>query len=408
LIERYGGRNASVGIVRLKRDIGSRSNVGVIATGYDFAGRKNRVGGVDGRAALGEKTVVTFQLIGTATRGKFYDAERDEERERTGSGLGYFARVERTGRHLNLTLTGQGLSPDYRADVGFTTQTNANRWGLTARYNSEPQEGAALVSWSLENRGLAQFDWQGRMKFSYQYPQVFLNFKRQTYVNIWTYAIYSRLLEEEFGARRTAAHRGAFFGAPERQTFYKGFGVEAGTTPGKKYSASVIVERVWNNFDYDFGAGPRFPRVSPAALTDPDAALDPGGGNGLEVIGAFNWQPSDGLRVTMNYTRSRLVRNDTRLVAYDQSLYNVRVTRQFTRFIFARGRVDYDTLMSSLRGQLVVGWTPSPGRSLYVGYNDDLNRAGYSPLTNRYEGGLKRNSRTVFVKMSYLLRRSLQ
>jgi hypothetical protein len=405
-IERFIDRNASVGILRLKRDIGSRSNVGLIATSYNFIEQHNQLAGVDGRFAFNPSTVLSFQLIGTTSRTNFYDPDRDENIYRTGNGFGYFTRLERTGRHLNLTLTGQGLTPDYRADVGFTTETNANRWGLTARYNSEPRPGAMLVSWSLENRSLAQFDWQGRMKFSYQYPQLFLNFKRQTYVNIWSYGIYSRLLEEEFGARRTATHQGAFFGAPERQTFYKGLGVEAGTTPSEKYSASIIVERVWNNFDYDFGAGPRFPRVSPAALMDPAAPLDPGTGDGLEVLAAFNWQPTDGLRLTFNYINSRLVRNDTRRVAFNQNLYNMRVTHQFTRFTFARARVDYDSLRSNIRGQFLLGWTPNPGTSFYVGYNDDLNRAGYNPFTNQYEPGLRRNSRTFFLKMSYLFCRN--
>jgi hypothetical protein len=44
---------------------------------------------------------------------------------------------------------------------------------------------------------------------------------------------------------------------------------------------------------------------------------------------------------------------------------------------------------------------------LYVGYNDDFNYNGYSPFTDQFERGLRRNQRTFFVKMSYLLRRGL-
>ncbi|MBA2647292.1 MAG: hypothetical protein H0U81_10885, partial [Pyrinomonadaceae bacterium] len=42
----------------------------------------------------------------------------------------------------------------------------------------------------------------------------------------------------------------------------------------------------------------------------------------------------------------------------------------------------------------------------YVGYNDDINRNGYSPFTNQLEPGFRRNGRTFFIKMSYLFRRS--
>ena len=78
----------------------------------------------------------------------------------------------------------------------------------------------------------------------------------------------------------------------------------------------------------------------------------------------------------------------------------------FTRFLFARGRVDYDSLASNVKGQFLLGWTPNPGTAFYVGYNDDLNRNGFSPFTGRLEPGFRRNGRTFFIKMSYLIRRS--
>jgi hypothetical protein len=108
----------------------------------------------------------------------------------------------------------------------------------------------------------------------------------------------------------------------------------------------------------------------------------------------------------LNYVKSRLRRYDTRLVAFDDNIYALRGTYQFTRFIFARARVDYDTLAANIRGQFLLGWTPNPGTALYVGYNDDLNRNGFNPFTADLEPGFRRNGRTFFVKMSYLLRKS--
>jgi hypothetical protein len=63
-----------------------------------------------------------------------------------------------------------------------------------------------------------------------------------------------------------------------------------------------------------------------------------------------------------------------------------------------------------VRGQFLLGWTPIPGTSLYAGYTDDLTRGD---LYSRHDpdggdGGLVRNGRTVFVKMSYLVRRTWQ
>ena len=78
-----------------------------------------------------------------------------------------------------------------------------------------------------------------------------------------------------------------------------------------------------------------------------------------------------------------------------------------TRFVFARAWLDYDSLASSVRGQYLFGWTPSPGTALYVGYNDDMNYNGFNPFTDLHESGFRRNGRTFFVKTSYLFRRSI-
>lgn len=65
-------------------------------------------------------------------------------------------------------------------------------------------------------------------------------------------------------------------------------------------------------------------------------------------------------------------------------------------------------LGSRVRGQFLFGWTPNPGTSFYPGYNDDMNYRGFSPFTDRYEPGLPRNGRTFFLKMSYLIRKSIK
>ena len=94
-------------------------------------------------------------------------------------------------------------------------------------------------------------------------------------------------------------------------------------------------------------------------------------------------------------------------MAFDDNLFSSRTTYQFTRFLFARARLDYLTLSSRVRGQYLIGWTPSPGTSFYAGYNDDMNYDGFSPFTGIREDGLRLNGRTFFIKTSYLFRRSL-
>ncbi|HEX6187563.1 MAG TPA: hypothetical protein VFZ40_05760, partial [Pyrinomonadaceae bacterium] len=59
-----------------------------------------------------------------------------------------------------------------------------------------------------------------------------------------------------------------------------------------------------------------------------------------------------------------------------------------------------------VRGQFLLGWTPNPGTAFYAGYNDDLNRNGFNRFTGDLEPGFRRNGRTFFIKMSYLIRKS--
>ncbi len=120
---------------------------------------------------------------------------------------------------------------------------------------------------------------------------------------------------------------------------------------------------------------------------------------------SVTYQPSTPLNLTLSFTKQRLRRNDTHLLAFDENIVSMRGTYQFTRFIFARGRIDFDSIASNIKGQFLFGWTPNPGTALHIGYNGDINRNGFSPFTNQLEPGFRRNGRTFFIKMSYLFRR---
>ena len=121
----------------------------------------------------------------------------------------------------------------------------------------------------------------------------------------------------------------------------------------------------------------------------------------------MSYQVSTPLNIGFNFTKERLRRFDTGLLAFDANIASLKSTYQFTRFIFARGRIDYDSVAANFKGQFLFGWTPNPGTAFYVGYNDDVNRHGYNPFSGQLEPGLRRNNRTFFVKMSYLFRRSI-
>ena len=175
--------------------------------------------------------------------------------------------------------------------------------------------------------------------------------------------------------------------------------------------------------EYDFGAGPEGHRASRAYLdhiafcgANPSEcvgenarrppSLDPGPGDQLMIESTIRYQPTQAFQTQLNFTKRRMVRNDTGVLAFDDNLFSSRSIYQFSRSTFARLRLDYSTLNRRLSPQLVVGWTPSPGTALYAGYTDDFNHSTLNPFTRIREPGLVSNGRTFFIKMSYLFRKS--
>ena len=397
---RFIDKNAHLGILRLKRDVGAESSIGLIATTYNFIEKHNHLAGFDGQFRLNPKTTFSFQLLGTSSRRFFFDPQQGQSDYRTGNGFAYYLKYDRGGRHLTYSLTGSGRTEDYRADLGFTQRRNTNREDFIISYDSEPKPDGKLVSWKYSHSAGINFDWQGRTQSLNNTSRFLVNLQRQSAVLFGYTNGYERLFETEFGPV------GTFLGDPERSTSRQSVSVVGVTTPSKQLSVNFTVNHIWNSFDLDGGAGSKFPRVSPAALLDPNALQDPGPGREFLADVNITYQPTSTLRCDFGYTKDRLVRSDTGLVAFDDNIYALRSTYQFSAFTFVRARIDYDSLEANLRGQFLLGWTPNPGTSFYIGYNDDLNHNGFNPFTAQLEPGFRRNGRTFFVKMSYLIRRT--
>jgi hypothetical protein len=435
-VERFVGKNAYIGVARVKHDIGRESSIGAFATTYSFIERHNQVGGVDGRFKLDPKTFATFELVGTTSRTFFRDPDLDpnltfpanhptspgdpvfpnQQIYRTGNGFGYNWVLDYTGRHFGYQFNGFGRTRDYRTDVGFTQQNNTNDTFGAIRLSTEPNPKAKLTKITFRNFSDFQFNWQGHSQSWSDGSNLEFNFAHQTFLQLQTNFGFERIFEDEFGARRGFARptgafiNGAFAGDDdERQTRQKTVAVYAERQFNKQFYAYGFVGTRRGVFDFDFGAGPNFPRVSPTALNlGQGAPLDPGAANSFDINTGFNYKPTNALNLSLDYTKARLTRRDTHLTAFDDNIYVARGTYQFTRYTFARARIDYDTLAANARGQFLLGWTPNPGTAFYLGYNDDLNRNGFNPFTGQLEPGFRRNGRTFFIKMSYLFRRSFE
>jgi hypothetical protein len=435
---RFLDKNASVGILRLKRDVGKADSfIGFLGTYRRFVDTNNLVGGFDGRFRLDKLTTFSWQVLGTRSRQPFFFPEQGQILDRKENGFIYALDYNNNGRHFGHEFSMVGRTRYYQADVGFNRRTNTNNPNWFIRYNSEPKSKATLVSWRVYTDFSANFDWQGRSQNANNETQFQWRLKRETFIGVGVEKGYERVFESEFGAKRQPGsncvnnNTCTFAGNDnERSTSNRGLYLYAESVPAKKYRFNFFANRRWGTLDYDFGAGLKYPRVSPGALATAEAAAahlcdpappgappkvlppvcfapqDPGPGDFLHIDGGITFQPTAALSATLNFTKERLKRYDTGLVAFDDNIVSLRSTYQFNRFLFARGRIDFDSLASNVKGQFLFGYTPNPGTAFYAGYNDDLNRRGFNPFSGALEPGFRRNGRTFFVKMSYLFRKS--
>ncbi len=283
---RFLDKNAHSAVLRLKRDVGAESSIGFIGTTYNFIENHNHLGGFDGKFRLNPKTVLSFQLLGTNTRTFFFDRDQNDFVYRTGNGFGYYVNYNRGGRHLSYNFSGSGRTRNYRAELGFTRRINTNREDFVVNYDSEPKPNGKLVSWRYSHNVGINFDWRGRSQAWNNTPRFTINLQRETSLTFGYSHGYERLFEQEFGPV------GTFLNHPERSSPRQTVIFTGETTPSKQFSIALDFNYIWNSFDFDLGAGPKFPRVSPPALVDQNAPLDPGPGKELRAAVNVTYQPT--------------------------------------------------------------------------------------------------------------------
>lgn len=412
-------KNALFAVLRVKRDFGANNNVGFFSTARTWPQNRNFVGGFDGTFKLNPKTVMTFQALGTHSRKNFYNPLIDGREYRTGNGFGYHWDLDYTTDTHGWYASFVGRTSDYRADSGFTRRVNTNQAFFANRFSTKSKPNAPIIRLNTNQFFRYTFDWDGRIQYALAGANVNASLQGNTFIYFEAGTQFEKLYESEFGGDRRGIRRngmpveGAFFGSPTRSAQQPYLSFNAEKRFNKRFSMYGFVGSIFGAFDFDFGAGNRFPRRSPAYLAwvaggrqGPPPALDPGKGWQFDAEVGFEYKPTDPLRFSLNYTKSQLTRSDNKEVAFDTNIFTLRSTYQFTRFTFVRARWDYDSLRSNVAGQLLFGWNPNPGTAFYVGYNDNFNYNGFNPFTGQYEPRLERNSRTFFIRASYLFRKS--
>nr|MCU0238732.1 carbohydrate binding family 9 domain-containing protein [Pyrinomonadaceae bacterium] len=395
-------KKAYAGIVRFKRDIGKDSNIGFLATHRSYPERHNTVAGFDWNWRIDKDSEFRGQVLGSTSKTNFYNPEINNREYRIGNAITYNYNYFKVNGDYTYGFGGSGATKDYRADLGFNQRTNTNQVYTFLEYNSKPKPNSFIIRRFVNTSFGVRNDFNGRLQGWGFDANINLNMKGNMQTGFGTSFGPEIIYEDEFGPKRNTPQRptqnGAFFGSPKREAFgYGGWGFFYKQF-NKRFSINSSANMWFNQFDFDFGAGFKFDRVSPAAvLLGQNAPLDPGKGTNFNFDVGADIKPTDQLNFSLGFNKSRLFREDTNKLAFESNIFTFRSTYQFSRFVNLKARLDYNTLNGRLFGQYTFGWTPSPGKALFVGYNDSWTYKGYE--FGQLQPNFLQLNRTFFIKM---------
>lgn len=380
-VDRPGPRSAMVGVLRVNRDIGTESSLGVFSSSRGDENSFNRVGGVDSRLKLGSRWFATMQAVVAATQAP-------NGRQMTGSALR--GGLIRTGRSLTYTADFNDRSAGFRAALGFIDRTDIRSLDQALSYRWMPA-GSRLLSWGPDFSVSEVRDHHNKALDRTLAPTLSFEWPRLTKLSLTRQDARVRLRPQEVGSLN------------EHMTFSQDQTIVEFAT---SFSPSVTLSLKASTGDGINLVPQEHARPSAGRLSD------------LSVITEL--RPSAHLNLATSYLLTSL-RDKTGSRVFRNHISRAKLNYQFTRAFAGRTIVQYDSLAAApaltaldprrnLNFDLLFSYVRTPGTALYVGYNTNLQnldpalRLGPNGLL-RSPHGLLSDGRQLFVKASYLLRK---
>jgi hypothetical protein len=407
-----GDHHPIYNLLRLQRDIGPQSRLGMVYTDRVEGNDYNRVAGADARLVFGEVYSALLQVAGSRTRAG----------GATTTAPLWLARVTRNGRTLGVRAILSGTEREFRALSGFLPRVGYNRVNLDPRVTLYGAPGSLVESLTgdLNLDGLYRY---GRLWTSegMQEEKIHLNANARLRGG-WQAG--ASVLVEQFGfpseiyrdyrielprAGGTGTDTVAFTGRPRIPN--RDFVLQLDTPEFAQFSGSLFV--LWGNDEnyYEWASG--------------DLLLFNAGAD---------WRPTDQLRLSGSYQLQRVGRRTDGSTVNIQHIPRLKMEYQLSRPVFLRLVGEYaserqDALRDhtrteapllvydpdagdfvrtrafrgrSFRADLLFSYQPDPGTVLFAGYGSTL-REPLDP-TDRFRRGLRRADDGFFLKMSYLFR----
>jgi hypothetical protein len=402
--------NPLYNIVRLKRDIGPQSTVGLLYTDKADGDYYNRVAGVDGRVVFKKLYTLGFQGAHSFTGG---DGDKRE-------GSLWDTYLDRNGRRFGLRYSFKGIQPDFITATGFIRRGSIAQINLNHRFTYFGKPGGLIesVSPSFSSDWMYHYDdfrdfpssEATEIKLHYNASILFRGGWRIGLGFFHEWFRYDPLLfpNYAFGQRQpdgTYIKVADFTGRHSITNFDYIFAL---TTPQ------------WNTFSANgnvaFGADENFFEWSQSFVWLPTVNLD--------------WRPSQKIRLNGQFRYQLVQRWDDRSTVFRRTLPRLKAEYQLTRAIFFRvvgqydsryqddlrddddtnlplvvpnGNGGYRPLLGSaandFRMDYLFSFQPNPGTVIFAGYGSTLAEEE----SFRFQS-LRRVNDGFFVKLSYLFR----
>ncbi len=389
-------------LARVNRDIGPQSNVGVIYADHEYLDSSNRAGGLDYRARLHQRWTLTGQAITSATEN-LSNSTTGEQACEVGtlacSGQVYQQGVNYSDLHQNAWIAYNDTAAGFITDTGFFRRPDVREPNGYYGYTFRPAHGFILS----HGPGIYSeriWDHTGLPLDFYINPAYNINFQHRTSVSANVDLGQDRLRPVDYAAlpenvKYHSHTEGMNFYSSPKPYFAVGGGVYAGT---------VV------NYSPQNGSGP-----NPANVTSPNLNLE------VKPVSPLDLQNSYTYTHFTNPTTGGLVYDNQELI----SRWNYQMTKAISfnligEYIATQPNATYTNLSNSknIFGDALFTYLPHPGTAIYFGYIGDFENVNRALCTREQDGlcnpldpilpntysSLMNNSKTIYMKMTYLLR----
>ena len=386
------GHKAYYSVLRVNRDVGKESTVGLIYTDRELSTApgesactdnrclvgSNRVGGIDAKIKFNSKWSATLQALASHTK-------LNDGTHKGGSAYDYY--LERSSTKLEYNVLYQDTAPNFETDTGFFRRPDVRRFSQFAMYRFRRKgkllqwHGPSLFTINNWDHSGTRLEWFGNVNYRWILAG-------QTDLGAYYNLGHERLRPVDFDTLTTNrdythVHRGFFFDFGYFKPLSLGGEVNWGT-----------------DTNFDTAVGP--PVLAKSSFAQIFATV----------------RPVCGLIVENTYLLTRL-----RDLVTDANIFNDHIIRskwnyQFTRALSLRFIAQYNTVLtnpalSSLQpvknfnADVLLTYLVHPGTAVYVGYNSNLQNLdpflGLDPDGNllRTRSRFLNDGRQFFVKISY-------